>query len=179
VERGADRRAVGAATTRGLWHTEGIDYVHRRVGTEAELVRYLERWVGEPDYTTLYLAFHGKRGELELDAMIGLERLAELLGGACHGRVIHLSACGSLDVRASRIEDFLERTGADGILGYTGDVGWVEGAALDLLLLAGLATRASEASAESLSELLDQVGRDYTGLVENTTFDGRASGRSR
>jgi hypothetical protein len=26
-----------------LWHTEGIDYVHRRVGTEAELARYLER----------------------------------------------------------------------------------------------------------------------------------------
>jgi hypothetical protein len=111
--------------------------------------------------------------------MIGLERLAELLEGLCHGRVIHLSACGSLDVRASRIEDFLERTGADGILGYTGDVGWVEGAALDLLLLAGLAARASEAVAEPLTELLDRASADYSGLIENTTFDGRASGRSR
>src|SRR5215210_628432 len=56
---------------RGL---EIVQFVHKDVGTRAELAHYLARWTGGDasvaDYHTLYLAFHGT----EAAALSGWER---------------------------------------------------------------------------------------------------------
>jgi hypothetical protein len=152
VERTAHRRAIGSA--------------------EAELARHLKKWRTATSYATLYLAYHGQDGELELDEMVGLEPLAEMLGASCAGRVVHLSACQSLTGARTELGHFLEQTKADGVLGYKGDVGWIEGAALDLIVLAALAERASESRPTPVDGLVRGIKKKYSGLVKSTTFAG-------
>jgi hypothetical protein len=155
-----------------LRHTANIDFVHRRVATKAELARHLKRWRAATSYSTLYLAYHGEDGELELDEMVGLPPLAEMLGPSCERRVVHLSACQSLAVTEDAVDHFLDCTKADGLVGYKGSVGWIEGAALDLIVLAELAERASKARRPRIATLVGDIKEKYEGLVERTTFDG-------
>ena len=156
-----------------LRHTAGVGYIHRRVGTRAELERLLGRWRSHTSYATLYLAFHGERGDLELDEMVGLETLAEMLGPSCEGAMIHLSACQSLRVSEEAVASFLRDTRADGLLGYEGDVKWIEGAALDLIVLEALADRSSKGRRPSVPNLVGILRDHYPGLVKRTTFSGR------
>jgi hypothetical protein len=126
-----------------------IEYVHKDVGTRAELRYYLRRWLDEDpsvaEYGTLYLAFHGgargprRAGERVLqiseadDGEISLEELASILGANMTGVVIHLGSCSLLRERPRALHDFLEATGAKAVAGYTTDVEWVASAAMDML----------------------------------------------
>lgn len=121
-----------------------VRFVHRDVGTVAELMRYLGRWIDQPlDYYTLYLAFHGtEKGLTVADAPeenLSLARLAADLEGDLDDCVIYLGACSVMRVE-SEVQNFLERTGARAVMGYTTDVDWIDSAAMDMIVLAHLAS---------------------------------------
>ena len=133
-----------------------IEYVHKDVGTRAELRYYLRRWLDDDpsvaEYGTLYLAFHGgsrgsrSAGERVLqiseadDGEISLEELASILGVNLTGVIIHLGSCSLLRERPSVLADFLEATGAKALAGDTTDVEWVASAAMDMLFLDKIAS---------------------------------------
>jgi hypothetical protein len=133
-----------------------IEYVHKDVGTRAELRHYLRRWLDHDpsvsDYGTLYLAFHGgARGRRRAservlviseadDGEISLEELSSILGTNLTGVIIHLGSCSLLAEHPTVIEDFLEATGAKALAGYTTDVEWVASAAMDMLFLDKIAS---------------------------------------
>src|SRR3954471_276534 len=78
-----------------------LDFVHRDVGTPAELEHYLARWLQDTsvkDFYVLYLAFHGSPAGLDAggDDLFSLARLAAVLEGECADCVIHLGSCSVL-----------------------------------------------------------------------------------
>lgn len=121
---------------------DAVEVVHRDVGTTAELQYYASKW-NEKRYSHFflaYLAFHGNPGKLWVgDDHISMEQLADLLGDACRGRVVHFGACSTVRVPAARLAEFKKETGAAAVSGYQRDVDWLESCAFEILLLGALA----------------------------------------
>jgi hypothetical protein len=119
-----------------------VPFVHRDVATREELAFYLRVWTQKryAGYPILYLAFHGSPGQIALSdwrrksASVSLDWIAETLDGRCKGRVVHFGSCGTMDVRRSRLQKFLDATGAIAITGHTCQTDWVKSAAFELLL---------------------------------------------
>lgn len=87
-----------------------------------------------------YFGFHGSSGEIEIGKnILTLEDFADLLGGRCAGRVIHLGSCSTVDVSPKRLKEFVKRTKARAVCGYREDVDWIESAAMDLLVIESIA----------------------------------------
>jgi hypothetical protein len=121
-----------------------IDFVHRDIGTRAELEYYLERWLNEGlPYYVLYLAAHGSDGDLLLSNRDGGRVSLDFLGGQLadqlDGCVVYLASCSILSTEEERVRRFMKQTGARAVIGYTKDVDWTESAAMDLLVLSALA----------------------------------------
>lgn len=122
-----------------------IKAIHRDVAKPEELRHYLSKWSQRryDDYRVLFLATHGGKGELEWSPGNGtsLSELAEILGDSAHGRYIYFGSCLTLfDDKESR--KFVDATGAAAVLGYRKEVGFIEGAAFETVLLPWMAQHA-------------------------------------
>ena len=142
-EESFEARLSSEATLRLLHDGEYIRLIHRDVATRAELEHYLNTWHSKgkkAGFRILLLMFHGSPSTLHLGMDdINLQELAELLEGRCNGVVIHFGACGVLRASDSDLKQFCAVTGAKAVVGYTADVGHVEAAAFELLLVERLA----------------------------------------
>ena len=119
-----------------------IKLIHRKVATTGEVEHYLNLW-GQPrynDYLVLYLAAHGDRGWLSWSSHndTSLDDLAEILGESAAGCYVHLGSCLTL-FNEKEARAFVEQTGVRALLGYRAEVGWIESAAFETLLLPKLA----------------------------------------
>jgi hypothetical protein len=122
-----------------------IDFVHRDIGTRAELEHYLRRWIEERlPYNLLFLALHGSVDRdgvrrlclsEETDGTVTIDHLTGLLAGQLDGCVVHLGSCSVVDAHDPALSTFLDRTGAAAVMGYGRDVDWVDSAAWELILL--------------------------------------------
>ncbi|MCT1996844.1 hypothetical protein M3C58_01265, partial [Brachybacterium muris] len=121
-----------------LLHTlRTATYIHRDAATVGDFEHYLEKWANEyTDYKILYLAMHGKTGEVALgEDSLTLVQLGDLLTGACSGRVIYFGSCSTMKQAPGALQSFARKTGARAIIGYRRDVPWLETAAFEVLLL--------------------------------------------
>lgn len=119
-----------------------IKAIHRKVATTGEVEHYLNLW-GQArynDYLVLYLAAHGDKGRLAWSSRnhTSLDDLAEVLGESAAGCYIHLGSCLTL-FNEKQASSFVARTGVRALLGFRAEVGWVESAAFETLLLPKLA----------------------------------------
>ena len=73
-------------------------------------------------------------------ASIDLETLAAFMGRGFTDWVIHFGTCGTVDVERYRMSNFIAVTRVSMVLGYVGDVDWIDSAALDLVLMDWLQT---------------------------------------
>jgi len=126
--------------------TEDVKFVYRDCSTIPEFEFLVKKWrqKGYAAYRILYLAFHGYEGRLSIygSKEMSLGDLAELLEYRCYGRVIYLGACSVLNLARSDITEFLDRTGAQAVCGYTEAVDWTKSTALDLIVMSILQERA-------------------------------------
>ena len=144
-----------------------IDAVYRRASTATELHALLDRWTQKQHAGLVvgYLAFHGAPGEIRVGReRVTLSDLGERLADRCSGRVVHFGACSVLDVETDQLKEFLRRTGARAVCGYTKDVDWLQSAAFDFLLLNEL-TRS-----QHLGHALRRLEREYGVLPETLGF---------
>lgn len=146
-----------------------VDYIRRDIATRAELEHYLRIW-GSPayaEYEFCYLAFHGNRGHAVLldDDRFSLMELAELLRKyrAAKDGVVHVASCYGLHVTEQELQQFLERTRAWAVSGYTKDVDTMEAAAFELLLFNSLSGPWREIAARYAS--LEATYPDLCGRV--------------
>jgi hypothetical protein len=138
-------------------------FAHLTCNTERELAYNLGVLRRRRSYQVLYLAFHGSPGVVGLHGEdLTLEELADLMGTGFRGRIVHFGTCATLNVRESRIADFLERTGVAMVVGYGRDIDWIESASADLLFFRWLQQYVS------LRRLWTGFERRYAGLVELT-----------
>ncbi|AXH95971.1 DUF6642 family protein [Ornithinimicrobium avium] len=117
--------------------------IHRDVATRKDFEYYLQTWLGRGygAYTVGYLAFHGERRTLALpsDEDITLDDLVEMVDVRGDGKILYLGSCSVLAGRGRSFEEdlrqFCQATGFRAVVGYAKDVGWIESAAFDFLLL--------------------------------------------
>jgi hypothetical protein len=120
-----------------------VPYVRRDAITREEFFRYIDIWrqSGLRRYPVLYLGFHGERGQLVVGdgrhrkSKVSLDALEEALEDKAYGRLIHFGSCSTLALHGRRLNRFLARTGALAVMGYRGEIQWVESMAFELLLL--------------------------------------------
>ncbi len=134
------------ASVRGLLESlsgaRRLKTAHRVVHSRDALLKRLQQWSSprSRSFGVCYLAFHGAPGTLYAgDDQATLEDLAGALQGRCGGRRLHLGACSIGAVDEADLRELRRVTGAQWVSGYTKDVGWIESAALDLILLDWLA----------------------------------------
>jgi alkylhydroperoxidase family enzyme len=147
-----------------------LKFIHKDVGTDAEMEHYLRLWLEDDsvrDYYVLYLAAHGSPEGLQVSEQgtpFSLARLAAALEGGCEGCVIHVGSCSVMRQPREALDRFLATTGAQVISGYDSDIDWRQSAALDILYLGALAesTCLDEAyrkmRADELSSLVTHLG---------------------
>ena len=132
-----------------LERLDTLRFVHRDVGTRAELIHYINLWLdgdrSVEDYFVLYLAFHGtkrrQRGRTSTsvwisdadDGQVTLSELADVLGSNLVDVVIHFGSCWTMAADTGYLTDFVKRTKVKAVAGYTKPVDWVQSAAMDLL----------------------------------------------
>ncbi len=118
------------------WRGE-IKYIYRRCGTKSEFAYYLRQKKYYRDCQIVYLSFHGARGKLKIspEEVITLAEIADLAQGAFKNKLVYFGSCKTLKAVDEQLTEFLKRTGAAAVAGYTKDVGWVESSAFELLFL--------------------------------------------
>ncbi len=114
-----------------------IKYIYRRCGTRGEFAYYLQQKKYYRDYQIVYLSFHGARGKLKISPqeVITLPEIADLAHGAFKNKLVYFGSCKTLKAVDEQLKDFLKKTGAAAVAGYTKDVGWLESSAFELLFL--------------------------------------------
>jgi hypothetical protein len=164
------------AGLRLLKEAEDIPYIHRRVGTAAELKYFLHQWTLKKyeAYPILYLSFHGgpegfwlPEDKKRIDT-VTLEKLGEMLEDKCQGRIIHLGACATLAMHNSKLEKFVAKTCALAVCGYTQEVGWTISTAFEVILFYRMQRRAfNRMGAQRIHRDVDKLAK---GLVQKLGF---------
>ncbi len=148
-----------------------ITFCHDRVHTVEEFNLLMRKW-GQAQYRSYrigYLAFHGSSGMIHMGRRsVSLEELAELMNGACKGKILHFGSCSVLDVGRAEIEAFRKAIDARCVMGYTSDVDWMVSTAFDLIVFDRLTNRvrldAVERDLKAHKELARSLGfRMYYG----------------
>ena len=141
----ADKKSV-RPLLETIHRSEGVKFIHRRIGTEEELDHYLKKWLqkGYSQYRIGQFAFHGTPGCLWIGKTeITIESLGDKINGRAGGRIIYFDSCSTVRLGNKRIEAFLATTGADAVIGFTKDVGWIVSAAFELLVLQAFCERST------------------------------------
>jgi hypothetical protein len=141
----------------------GFRVAHFTCNTGHELAYNFQILRRRRSYRVLYLAFHGSPGVVSLHGEdLTLEGLAGLMGTGFRGRILHFGTCATINVRESRITEFMERTGVAMVIGYGRNIDWIESASMDLLLFQWLQRYVN------LRRLWTGFEKRYAGLVELT-----------
>ena len=112
-----------------------LKFAYLSCNTEQELKHNLKKLRRKRGYAILYLACHGRPGEIVLDeSSVDMEELAAIMGDGFTNWVIHFGTCATISVEPARISRFIAATQVSMVLGYKTDVDWIDSAALDLVL---------------------------------------------
>jgi hypothetical protein len=137
-------RATVRPTLELLERLGEIRFIHKDVATAGDLDFFLDRWSLQryAGYAVGYFAMHGSGSLLHLTKRhsVSLHHIADQLSGKCAGRRLYFGSCSVLQATDAILDDFLRRTGADLVCGYTKEVDWIESAAFDTMLLPYLAS---------------------------------------
>jgi hypothetical protein len=117
----------------------GVKFIYRDCSTKAEMLYLIEKWQQKAysDYKILYLAFHGRPGELVIDkhTSVSLAELGDLINLRPHQRLVYFGACSVLKGDERVIKTFLKKSGTRAACGYETDVDWMKSTALDLIAI--------------------------------------------
>lgn len=117
----------------------GLRFIYRDCSTKEEMLYLIEKWQQKAyaDYKILYLAFHGRPGELVIDkhTAVSLEDLGEIINLRPHQRLVYFGACSVLKGDKRLIKRFLQKSGTRAVCGYETDVDWMKSTALDLIAI--------------------------------------------
>jgi hypothetical protein len=141
-----------------------IKFSHLTCNTAEELTYNLGLLKQKPGYGVLYLAFHGKPGEVILanGTSVTLEKLASIMGEGFKSWIVHFGTCGTIDTAESRLSNFVQTTQTSAVFGYTVYTDWIESAAMDLILFQQFQHH------ENMIALWDQMTERYRELISIT-----------
>lgn len=120
-----------------------IQLNYKTCATSAELRYHLEDFAtmkknAREWYGCLYIASHGSRGSIHLPGdkeSLTIGQLAKMIGKLFKGAIVYFGSCSVLDCNDSELENFIDETEVDVIVGYKYDIDWVDSTILDILFL--------------------------------------------
>lgn len=111
-----------------------INIAHLNCNTVEELSHNLK--LAYKNYGILYLAFHGRPGNIIVqENIISLDMLADMMGRKFRNCGVHFATCETLNIPRNAINNFIEKTGVSFVSGYRKSVYWMPSAAVDLVYL--------------------------------------------
>ena len=114
----------------------------------------------------LYLAFHGYPGGIRLpEVAVEMEGIADLMGKRFKNWIVFFDSCTTLRVKEERIKKFIAETGITMLVGFKNRVEWLDGAAVDLLVLERIQFY------KDMRKFWKGFRRAYKGLVGITGLD--------
>ena len=144
-----------------------IKYIHKHCGTKETLMYYLSAWKLKKykSYSICYLAFHGLEGEIIIGKdCITLEEIADELKGACTDKIMFFGSCLVLQADRSRINNFLEKTGALCVCGYKASVDFLASSVFEMLVMDMMQ------SYKDMSCVQRDIGLYYSALAKELDF---------
>lgn len=175
----SSRRLVDSATVKPLFDfISNCSYLnfkvtYKTVSTVEELRFLLSqmRKNQNNDFDIVYFAFHGDKGKIQLfekkdintySKWVSLEELSEMAEGCLSGKKVMFGSCSTLSAAESRIDSFMEQTGAIMVSGYKKIVDYVKSSILDLALISEIAVSRKQ----SPDYIRQQLEKRYSGLME-------------
>ena len=143
------------------------NHIYHDCATKAELEFYLSRWKTKAvnkKYPILYLAFHGFDGHICLNDNYdySLDELADYLGDRCAGKIVYFGSCSTLNIDKRLINKFLAKTGLIAVMGYKGEIGWIQSTACDLFIFVAL--QSDKLDAKGIENIYNILTTDYGNL---------------
>lgn len=118
---------------------EGVSFVRYPCDTVRDLEHFLSKPVkGKPGI--LYLAMHGRKGKLSFSdtnekEMVSITEVAKMMKKRYRHWHVHFASCETINTTDRIFQEFKQATGASVVSGYMKQVDWIEGYALDMLLM--------------------------------------------
>ena len=114
----------------------GIEFVHEKFYSFDELKKKIKKH-RDKDFDVIYLAAHGRPGLIkngtDYNDTISIEEFFEYFGDAVKNKVVHISACATLDIDDDRLKELLSRYGCKILSGYTTFTYWLPSASMDII----------------------------------------------
>ena len=146
--------------------TQDLGYIYRRTATKEEFQYYLEKTcLGKyKDYRFIYLAFHGEPHYIfpSEQTRLSLDDIAGQVNGRWKGKAVHFSSCQTIRIDETAMAQFKEVTGASLVSGYLGDIDFLDGALLDMILAF------TSAGYQRLSYVPALLKKNYPELLDRT-----------
>lgn len=156
----------------------GVTVTYKTVATYEELRYYLSQMPKKmySDYDIVYLAFHGVKGKIQLyeakekNTVIRLVTLEELADMCSHGDESHrwlsnkaviFGTCQTLSASESRVQDFMQKSGACLVAGYRKTIDFTHSSLLDI----GLITELIRPKPKYKS-IKERMNMRYSGLMD-------------
>ncbi|MFD6752503.1 MULTISPECIES: DUF6642 family protein [Micromonospora] len=138
-----------------LQRLDSLKYIHKSAVTRDQLKHYLDQWSMHryASYEVGFFALHGAPSELWLSdsQSTSLGEVAGWVAGRWKGKRIYIGACSVLRGSDRQLSDFLKRTGASMVCGFTRQVDWIESAAFEMIILERLVNGRRVDSVEQLA----------------------------
>ena len=146
---------------------------YKTVATYEELRYYLSQMPKKmySDYDIVYLAFHGVKGKIQLyeakekNTVIRLVTLEELADMCSHGwlsnKAVIFGTCQTLSAAESRVQDFMQKSGACLVAGYRKTIDFTHSSLLDI----GLITELIRPKPKYKS-IKERMNMRYSGLMD-------------
>ncbi|MFP9118589.1 DUF6642 family protein [Flavobacterium sp. RNTU_13] len=111
-----------------------IENIHRHCATKDEFEYYIDQYDKYNEYSILYFAFHGNPNGISLGKdEITLDYIEEKCYGKLTNKIVHFGSCSSLNIKKSRIIEFINNTKALCVSGYKTDIDFNKSTVLDIL----------------------------------------------
>ena len=168
-ERSLKSRSSILPTLEFLEQNDKVKYVFRKVAMKEDLCFYLNKALRAEFryYPIINLAFHGSSQEIEMASgkNVSLSELAEEFEGLFEGKIIHFGSCSTLRASEEVLRDFMKRTDALIVSGYTKKIDFIDSSLFDIAYFSLLQRY------DRLSYVNARLAKDYAGLYERLGFN--------
>ncbi|SCL45920.1 hypothetical protein GA0070606_0886 [Micromonospora citrea] len=132
-----------------------LQHIHKSAVTAEQFRYFLEQWSSKrySAYEVGFFALHGAPSELWLSKShsTSLDEVAGWMSGRWQGKRIYIGGCSVLRGSDAYLADFLYRTGASMVCGFTKQIDWIESAAFETVILDRLVNSGKVNSVEQLA----------------------------
>lgn len=150
-------------------HKNKLKFIYQKCATKTELEHYFKKISLKKysEYSIIYFCLHGESNKIHLDGEeVDLIELAEIVGQkALANKIVHFGSCETIRTKKSELVEFIAKTNSLVVSGFTKEVEYVEGLAMEMLFFDWCQKFKDTISLEN------KINKKYNGLIKQTGFE--------